>query len=427
VDPVVGAEADLPCAENRLPGEDQRDRNGDGEDDRARRSGSERRPGAETVIVHRVVNVRETEIARSSILSIVIPVFNEREALPDLLDEIEHVCASLETEWEAIVVDDGSTDGSFGVVERRAAQQPRIRGIRFRRNFGKSAALAAGFANSAGDRIVTIDGDGQDDPTEIPALLERLDDGSDLVSGWKRERRDPAGRRWASRLFNRVAGRLSGLEMHDMNCGLKAYRAECARSLEIYGELHRFIPALAAQQGWRVTEVPVNHRPRQHGRSRFGAERYLRGALDLITVVFLGRYRNRPLHLFGGIGIALTVAGVAISAYLTILWFTGESIGRRPLLFLGILLIVVGVQFLTLGLFGQMLVLVRRDRGPAGPDEPSIERITDYPRQGGRGEDETELDDSLGDTDARGDGDRDARSEISSERKGEHPVPHPEP
>ncbi|MGH2951051.1 MAG: glycosyltransferase family 2 protein [Solirubrobacterales bacterium] len=308
-------------------------------------------------------------------LSIVVPVLNEREALPNLLAEIEQACSRAARDWELIVVDDGSTDGSFELVEQMAEAQARIRGVKLRRNFGKSAALAAGFAHSRGETIVTIDGDGQDDPAEIPALLERLEAGADLVSGWKRERHDPARRRWASRLFNRVAGRLSGLEVHDMNCGLKAYRAECARSLEIYGELHRFIPALAAQQGWRVTEIPVNHRPRSHGRSRFGTERYLRGALDLITVVFLGRYRNRPLHLFGGIGLALTFAGLAISIYLTVLRLSGEAIGDRPLLFLGVLLIVVGVQLLTLGLLGQMLVLVRRERGRAGPDEPQVERV----------------------------------------------------
>jgi glycosyltransferase involved in cell wall biosynthesis len=247
--------------------------------------------------------------------------------------------------------------------------------VRLRRNFGKSAALAAGLEQSAGSAIVTIDGDGQDDPADIPALLEALED-ADLVSGWKQKRRDAATRRIASGAFNRVASRVSGLPMHDMNCGLKAYRRECATSLDIYGEMHRFIPMLAAQEGWRVAEVPVHHRPRRHGRSRYGRERYGRGALDLLTVAFLGRYQHRPLHLFGGIGLLLALAGVVISAYLTVLKLSGEAIGQRPLLFLGILLIVVGVQLLTLGLLGQMLVLARRDR-----DRPRvsarIERISE--------------------------------------------------
>ena len=275
-----------------------------------------------------------------------------------------------------IVVDDGSTDGTFELVEQRARDRPWLRGVRLRRNFGKSAALATGFDHSRGEVIVTIDGDGQDDPPTSPPCSRRSTQGADLVSGWKRDRRDPFTRRLASRFFNRVTSRFSGLEMHDMNCGLKAYRGECARSLEIYGEMHRFIPVLAAQQGWRVDEIPVNHRPRQHGRSRFGAERYLRGALDLLTVTFIGRYQYRPAapvrrHRPG----ADRWSGLAISIYLTILKISGEAIGQRPLLFLGVLLIVVGIQLLSLGLLGQMLVLMRRDRGEplagGGPDRAS--------------------------------------------------------
>lgn len=308
-------------------------------------------------------------------LSVVVPVFNEREALPALLDELERALAALGRSFEVLIVDDGSSDGSFDLVEQEAARRPWLRGVKLRRNFGKSAALATGFARSDGELIVTIDGDGQDDPADIPRLIERLDQGADLVSGWKRYRRDAATRRIASRFFNRVTSRSAGLEMHDMNCGLKAYRGECARSLEVYGELHRFIPVLAAQNGWRVAEIAVNHRPREHGSSKFGAERYLRGALDLLTVMFIGRYQYRPLHLFGGIGLALTVAGVGISLYLAILKISGEAIGQRPLLFLGVLLIVVGIQLLSLGLIGQMLVLARRDRADGSPDDPQIERI----------------------------------------------------
>jgi glycosyltransferase involved in cell wall biosynthesis len=311
-------------------------------------------------------------------VSIVVPALDEREALPGLLDEIAAACEGMDVAWEAIVVDDGSTDGTIEVVERLSEQRPQVRGIRLRRNFGKSAALAAGFERCAGKAIVTIDGDGQDDPADIPALLAELDGGVDLVSGWKRRRRDPLSRRLASRVFNRVTAWLTGVSMHDMNCGLKAYRGECARSLEVYGELHRYLPVLADQQGWRVAELPVNHRPRRHGRSRFGFERYLRGALDLLTVVFVGRYQYRPLHLFGGIGFALTAVGVAICAYLTAIKIGGASIGQRPLLFLGVLLIVVGIQLLTLGLLAQLIVIARRDQGGAPADAAEIERVVGF-------------------------------------------------
>lgn len=307
-------------------------------------------------------------------LTVVVPVLNEREALAGLIDEIDAACTSRDGGFEVLIVDDGSTDRSFELIEDLARERPWLRCVSLRRNFGKAAAIATGFAEAQGETIVTIDGDGQDDPADIPRLLAPLEDGVDLVSGWKRDRRDPWTRRWASWLFNAVTSRVSGIPMHDMNCGLKAYRGECARSLEVYGDMHRFIPVIAAQQGWRAAEVPVNHRPRRHGRSRFGLERYLRGALDLLTVLFIGRYQHRPLHLFGAIGLALTFAGVLISVYLTILRISGEAIGQRPLLFLGVLLIVVGVQLLTLGLLGQMLVVIRRERAGPKADEAQIAR-----------------------------------------------------
>lgn len=293
-------------------------------------------------------------------LSVIIPALNERDALPGLIDEISDAVKDLGYEWDILVVDDGSTDDTTAVVESLAADNPRINGVRLRRNFGKSEALAIGFALTDAELVVTIDGDGQDDPADIPRLIEALDV-TDLVSGWKRDRQDPLSRRLASKWFNWTTARATGVRLHDMNCGLKAYRGECARSLEVYGEFHRFLPALAVQQGWRVSELPVNHRARQHGRSRFGLERYLRGALDLVTVMFIGRYQDRPLHFFGGLGLGLTVAGVVIGMYLTVLKILGHAIGERPLLFLGILLIVVGVQLLSLGLLGQMLVILRRD------------------------------------------------------------------
>ena len=310
-------------------------------------------------------------------LSVVVPVFNEREGLPQLVAEIERACDPIGCAWELIVVDDGSTDGSEEFLEGLAADDQAVRLVRLRRNFGKSAALTAGFEHSSGDIVVTLDGDGQDDPAEIPALVSKVEEGYQLVSGWKQERRDPAVRRWASRLFNRVTGRLSGVKLHDFNCGLKAYRGECARSLQIYGELHRYIPVLAAQRGWRVTELPVHHRLRRHGRSKFGFERYTRGPFDLLSVLFIGRYQYRPLHLFGGLGFALILGGVAICAYLAVLRLSGEAIGDRPLLLLGVLLIVVGIQLLTFGLLGQMFVAMRQQEGTVRSSESQVARVVD--------------------------------------------------
>jgi glycosyltransferase involved in cell wall biosynthesis len=292
-------------------------------------------------------------------LSIVVPALDESEGISALFEEIRAACSACEGSWEVIFVDDGSTDGSWEIIEALARENPEVRGLRLRRNFGKSAALASGIAASRGEVVVTMDGDGQDDPAEIPGLVAELDAGYDLVSGWKRDRRDPLSRRIASRVFNAVTKRVSGVRIHDLNCGLKAYRGECARSLELYGELHRFVAVLAAQQGWRVGELPVRHRPRPHGSSRFGSERFARGLLDLVTVSFLGRYQNRPLHLFGGLGLLSALAGFLICVYLTIDKISGASIGDRPLLVLGILLIVVGVQLASFGLLGQMMAAIR--------------------------------------------------------------------
>jgi glycosyltransferase involved in cell wall biosynthesis len=298
------------------------------------------------------------------VLSVVVPVRNEERSLAFLYDELAAALEPLGIPWEAVFVDDGSTDGSFAALTRLHAGTENVRIVRLRRNFGKAAALMAGFDQSQGDTIVTIDGDLQDDPAEIPRLLAKLEEGFDLVSGWKRERRDPLTRRLLSRVFNAVTSRFSGLRLHDMNCGLKAYRAEVVRGLRIYGELHRFVPVLAHYRGYRVAELPVNHRPRGHGRSRYGPERYLRGFLDLLTVSFIGRYRYRPLHLFGGLGLLLGVGGLAILVYLTILKIGGHAIGERPLLTLGVLLVVVGLQFFSLGLISEMITSHHEERAP---------------------------------------------------------------
>ena len=288
-------------------------------------------------------------------ISIVIPLHNEERSVALLYDELEAALQPLGEEWEAVFVDDGSTDGSFAALTRLHAGHDNVRVIRLRRNFGKAAALAMGFDNAHGETVVTIDGDLQDDPSEIPRLLAKLDEGYDLVSGWKTRRRDPLQRRVPSRIFNWVTGRVSGLRLHDMNCGLKAYRAEVVQGMRLYGELHRFIPVLAHYRGFRATELPVNHRPREHGRSRYGVERYVRGFLDLLTVSFIGRYRHRPLHLFGGLGLILGAIGFVVLAYLTVLKALGHAIGDRPLLTLGVLLVVVGLQFFSLGLISEML------------------------------------------------------------------------
>jgi dolichol-phosphate mannosyltransferase len=289
------------------------------------------------------------------VISIVIPLHNEERSVALLYEELQAALEPIGQEWEAVFVDDGSMDGSFAALTRLHNANENVRVVRLRRNFGKAAALAAGFAQARGETVVTIDADLQDDPAEIPRLLVKLDEGFDLVSGWKTHRRDPLRRRVLSRIFNWVTGRVSGLRLHDMNCGLKAYRAEVVRGMPLYGELHRFIPVLAQYRGFRVAELPVNHRPREHGRSRYGVERYVRGFLDLLTVSFIGRYRHRPLHLFGGLGLILGLLGVAILVYLTVVKALGHAIGERPLLTLGVLLVVVGLQFFSLGLISEML------------------------------------------------------------------------
>ena len=288
-------------------------------------------------------------------ISVVVPLLNEEATLEELYREVAAALEPRGESFEVVFVDDGSTDGSSSVLSRLHDEHSNVVVVRLRRNFGKATALKAGFLEARGEIVVTIDADLQDDPAEIPQLLAKLDEGFDLVSGWKTHRRDPLGRRVLSRIFNWVTGRVSGLRLHDMNCGLKAYRAEVVRGMPLYGELHRFIPVLAQYRGFRVAELPVNHRPREHGRSRYGVERYVRGFLDLLTVSFIGRYRHRPLHLFGGLGLILGLLGVAILGYLTVVKALGHAIGERPLLTLGVLLVVVGLQFFSLGLISEMI------------------------------------------------------------------------
>jgi dolichol-phosphate mannosyltransferase len=308
------------------------------------------------------------------VISVVVPVHDEERSVEPLYEELRADLEPLGRAWEAVFVDDGSDDGSFAVLTRLHAAAPNVVVVRLRRNFGKAAALAAGFRHASGEVVVTIDADLQDDPAEIPRLLAKLDEGFDLVSGWKTERRDPLTRRLLSRIFNGVVGRVSGLHLHDMNCGLKAYRADVVRNLRIYGELHRFLPVLAHDRGYRVAELPVNHRPREHGRSNYGVERYLRGFLDFMTVWFMGRYRHRPLHLFGGLGLALGAIGAVLLVYLTVLKLSGEAIGQRPLLTLGVLLVVVGLQFFSLGLLSELITSHHEER-TGGADDFHVEEV----------------------------------------------------
>lgn len=288
-------------------------------------------------------------------VSVVVPVFNEEGSVAPLVDEVERAFGELGHPYEIVFVDDGSTDRTLALLRGIAAARPRVRVVALRTNVGKATALSAGFAEARGKVVVTLDGDLQDDPGEIGKLLAQIADGYDLVSGWKWPRHDPRSKTWPSRLFNAVVRHVSGVALHDFNCGLKAYRAEVVHELVLYGELHRYIPVLAAQRGFRVTEAKVNHRPRRAGRSKYGPERLLRGLFDLVTVFFLARYGRRPLHLFGGAGLACFGAGIGILSYLTVLWFSGQGIGHRPLLTLGVLMVILGMQWTTFGLLAEMM------------------------------------------------------------------------
>ena len=295
-------------------------------------------------------------------ISVVVPLFNEEHSLDALYHEIAAVLDSQPEPYEVVFVDDGSTDGSMAVLERLHGETTNVVAVHLRRNFGKAAALQAGFLEARGDVVVTMDADLQDDPAEIPQLLAKLDEGFDLVSGWKARRNDPWTRRVLSKVFNWATAVVSGVRLHDVNCGLKAYRAEVLKGMRIYGELHRFIPVLASYRGFRVAEISVNHRAREHGRSRYGLSRYLRGFFDLLSVTFMGRYRHRPLHLFGGLGLVMGFVGSLILLYLTVIKIGGAAIGHRPLLTLGVLLVVVGIQLLSLGLLSELITSQHEER-----------------------------------------------------------------
>lgn len=295
-------------------------------------------------------------IKPNQMLSVIIPLLNEEESLMELSLALKKVFDELKCNYEVIFVDDGSTDGSFKVIEQIHSRNRRFHCIKFRRNYGKSAALSAGFDAAKGDIIITMDADLQDDPEEIPELIKVLNQGYDLVSGWKKVRYDPFIKKHTSKLFNYVTGKLSGVKLHDFNCGLKAYRKEVVKSIEVYGEMHRYIPALANLSGFRVTEKPVKHRSRKFGKTKFGINRFFNGFFDLFTVMFTTRFSNRPLHLFGLFGILSIFIGFLVTIYLSFLkYFEGQPLSDRPLFIVGILFIIVGVQLFSLGLIAEMI------------------------------------------------------------------------
>ncbi len=288
-------------------------------------------------------------------ISVVVPLLNEDESLNELVRKIEKALTAFS--FEILLVDDGSKDRSWKVIESLSGEYAVVKGIKLRRNYGKSAALQAGFDSASGKFVVTMDADLQDDPFEIPEMIEKLKNGADLVSGWKKKRHDPMSKTVPSRFFNAVTRWTTGIKLHDFNCGLKAYRREVTEHIHLYGELHRYVPLLAKWQGYdKIQEQEVKHYPRKYGKTKFGLSRFMNGFLDLVTLLFVNRYMERPMHFFGTIGVLLTVAGMIINIYIAALKiFWDQPIGDRPLLFLGILLVVIGVQFFSIGFLGEMI------------------------------------------------------------------------
>ena len=294
-------------------------------------------------------------------ISFVIPALNEAESLPELIDGIRSNIPE-GMMYEIIVINDGSTDNTEEVVHCIAADDPAVHLISHRKNFGKAAALETGFHESTGGIVITMDADLQDDPSEIPRFIGKLNEGYDLVSGWKKDRQDPLEKRLPSKLFNAYVSNMSGIKLHDFNCGFKAYRRIVIESIDIYGDLHRYIPCLAAQKGFRIAEIPVHHNKRQHGKSKYGIERYFHGFFDAMTVFFLMRFEEQPMYLFGKLGFLSGLSGFIICIYFTVLWFMGNDIGYSPILILGILFLVASILLFSLGLLGELFVKVNHHR-----------------------------------------------------------------
>jgi len=297
-------------------------------------------------------------------LSIIVPVLNEEESLRELLAQVARSCAGCEQSFEIWFVDDGSTDGSWKVIRDLATAHPEVGGIRFRRNFGKAAALTAGMRAARCDLILMMDADLQDDPAEIPAFLRKLNDGFDVINGWKEQRLDPWHKVYPSKIFNGLVGWLTGLWLHDHNCGLKLFRAEVAKEIRLYGELHRFIPVLAHARGFKVGELAIKHRPRKYGSSKYGVRRFMRGFLDLLTVKFLTGFGQSPQHMLGAIGLMCFAFGLLGLGWLSLLWILMNvvglmdpaPIGSRPLLFYSLGAMLLGAQAISLGLLAELIV-----------------------------------------------------------------------
>jgi glycosyltransferase involved in cell wall biosynthesis len=288
-------------------------------------------------------------------VSAVIPAYNEAESLPELHRELVAALEGLAMPFEIIYVDDGSRDGTDRVIEKLCAGEPRAKGILLSRNFGKSAALATGFKAVQGEYVCTLDADLQDDPAELPKLFAALEGGLDLVSGWKVKRLDPWSKRYPSKLFNMVTSAVAGVRLHDFNCGFKLYRREVVDALEVYGELHRFLPALSHWRGFRVGEVGVHHRARRYGVSKFGASRFVNGFLDLLTAAFISTSALKPLHVFGRVGLAFLLLGFGLGAWFIAQWLHGDPIRVRPLMLFGSACVLLGIQFILMGLLGEMI------------------------------------------------------------------------
>lgn len=294
-------------------------------------------------------------------ISVVIPLYNEEGSLRELYQQLRSTLHRMNVRYELLFIDDGSTDNSFRALRDLKRTDHRIKIIRFRRNYGKAAALSVGFERAQGNYVVTMDSDLQDDPAEIPGLVRKIKEGFDLVSGWKKVRRDPFSKRLPSRFFNAVTAWLTGIRIHDFNCGLKAYRREVVKSVNLYGELHRYIPVLAHWQGFTIGETVVQHRARKYGRSKFGIGRFWRGFFDLLTILFTTRYFRRPLHLFGVWGAIAVLAGLVIDGWLVVEWLMETTaLSNRPLFLGGIMLIIVGIQLVSIGLLGEMITKTRQ-------------------------------------------------------------------
>lgn len=310
-----------------------------------------------------------------SLVSLVIPVYNEEESLPELYSQIREALEPSKYEFEILFIDDGSSDKSPQIMLDLAGDDHRVKSIRFQRNHGKATALNTGFQRADGDYVITMDADLQDDPQEVLELIAILDSGWDMVSGWKKVRHDPIGKRWPSKLYNKTVSTFSGIPIHDFNCGLKAYKRKVVKNIELYGEMHRYIPVLAKQKGFTCTEKVVSHRARKYGESKYGIKRLFTGYLDLFTVMFLGTYMRKPMHFFGLAGMLLLVTGLGILAFLSVQWFrqylwgTGQWIGGRPIFYIAMLLSIIGGQFISMGLLGELITSSLHKENPVIRDD----------------------------------------------------------